>query len=622
MSYHATMKLRRQLDAVDVELAAADSSGARTALLPQVRMIRAQAAAVGIAEFAGVASLREGEIHLANGDVEVACDTLERAALALEATGATTMHTVALARWSEALLAGNDVVTALRVCAQGIALIERDRYKTSPPYLQASYLRRTIALYANGARAAHELGDPRALVWIELSKSRHLPGRRRSRVAAGPPDDTVVGERRELRDELAALSTKIDRYEARGRDTTGLRQKRRVRYDRLTTLDRREARPVAPEPQNVHDRLSSSQAVVSYYWLDADRLMITTITGTDIRSHVTKVPSDARQVLRDFADAVVGVPGALDGAVTRQGIMTAVRHLSPVLLPPEVLAGIKGADRLLVSPHRLLHTVPFGALTVEGVPLIRRASVTVIPNLTCLQLPHLPWRPTRALAVGAADCHVGVRRGDGEVAPPRTLPLAEPEARSVADIYRAAGVPADVLLGGKINEDELRRRCGDLGTSPTVLHLVMHGANVESDTPLESWLLLPHSRLDGIDLVQWRLDGCTVVLSACSAGQRAVGGRRMSELPGDDLFGLQTAFFDAGAHQVVGALWPVDGNVAAPLLQTFHEHMRDGATADVALQRAVVAFLDEANPFFMQPQYWAPFHLTALGMPTTLGGAS
>jgi CHAT domain-containing protein len=148
----------------------------------------------------------------------------------------------------------------------------------------------------------------------------------------------------------------------------------------------------------------------------------------------------------------------------------------------------------------------------------------------------------------------------------------------------------------------------------------VHGANVESDTPLESWLLLPHSRLDGIDLVRWRLDGCTVVLSACSAGQRAIGGRRMQELPGDDLFGLQTAFFDAGAHQVVAALWPVDGNAARTLLLAFHEQLRDGEPADVALQRATVTFLNEGDPFLNRSQYWAPFYLACLGMPTTLLG--
>jgi CHAT domain-containing protein len=149
--------------------------------------------------------------------------------------------------------------------------------------------------------------------------------------------------------------------------------------------------------------------------------------------------------------------------------------------------------------------------------------------------------------------------------------------------------------------------------------MAVHGANVVSDTPLESWLLLPHSRLDGIDLVRWRLDGGTVVLSACSAGQRAVWGRRMKDLPGDDLFGLQTAFFHAGAQQIVGALWPVYGNVAGPLLRIFHEHMRDGAPADIALQRAIVTFRD-TSPYKTR-QYWAPFYLTSLGRPTALGGA-
>lgn len=619
MSFHAPMKLRRALDAIDLELAAAGPDLASADLIARARMIHQEASAVGLEVFAAMATLREGEIHLASGAIDQACATLKRAATALGATTATDLHTVALARWSEALLASGDFASVLRVCANGIDLIERDRYKTSAPYLQASYLRPTITLYSNGVRAACELGDERALVWVELSKSRHLPGRRGLPVPANA--GATAQERFKLQDELTDLSDRIDQRAARGRDTTGLRQKRRVHYDRLVTLDRRHAGPVTPEPHRIPEQLAADQAVVSYYWLDPTRLMITTVTAADVHSRVAPVPAEALAALRQFAETVIGAPGALTSKVSSGDINATVAHLSPILLPPAVLKDIDGAERLLVSPHRLLHAVPFGALPVDGAPLIRHASVTVIPNLTCLQLAAPPRRSTRVLGVGAVDCHVQLAREDGALTTPKPLRLAEREAADVTEIYRAEGVPADTLLGDRIDEDELRRRCSDLKTSPTVLHLVLHGANVESDTPLESWLLLPHSRLDGIDLVRWRLDGCTVVLSACSAGQRAVGGRRMQELPGDDVFGLQAALFDAGAHQIVAALWPVDGNAAGALLRRFHQHLRDGAPADIALQRAVVTFLDEANRFLNRPQYWAPFYLTCLGIPTTLGGA-
>jgi hypothetical protein len=640
MSFHAPMKLRRELDRIDLETAAwaprvehpcqadeltarAPGPGRSADLLARVRAVREQAAAVGIPVIAAVATLREGEIHCVRGDIDAACAALQRAAAELEMTSATDLHTVALALWSDALLARGDVGSALGVCAEGIDLVERDRYKTTAPYLQASYLRRTIALYANGVRAAHELGDDRALIWMELSKSRYLPGQHRDPALAG-----TVRERAELEDQLTELSKKIDRLSGHGRDATELRHQRRVRYDRLMTLHRRDSRPTAPEPHHLVDRLASDQAVLSYYWLDPTRLMITSITTTGTRSHVVPVPADTLKTLCDFAEKVTGESGAMKSSLDNGDIRRVVARLSPVLLPPAVRDHVAYATRLLISPHRLLHALPFGALRVDGAPLIRSFSIAVVPNLTCLQLPAPPSRPTRVLAVGAVDCHVQLI-GEDDVTPeptrvtPKPLELAEDEASGIADLYRASGVPADTLLGDQIDEDELRRRCADPDTAPTVLHLAMHGANVVSDTPLESWLLLPHSRLDGIDLVRWRLDGGTVVLSACSAGQRAVRGRRMEELPGDDVFGLQTAFFDAGAHQIVGALWPVEGHVAGPLLRTFHEQMRDGACADIALQRAIVTFLDSLGPssYFYRPLYWAPFYLTSLGKPTRLGDA-
>lgn len=92
----------------------------------------------------------------------------------------------------------------------------------------------------------------------------------------------------------------------------------------------------------------------------------------------------------------------------------------------------------------------------------------------------------------------------------------------------------------------------------------------------------------------------------------------MQELPGDDLFGLQTAFFAAGARQVLGALWPVHDRVARSLTTAFHDELLSGAPADVALQRAVIAHLDTAGVLHRQVGYWAPFFLSCIGTPTAL----
>jgi CHAT domain-containing protein len=196
---------------------------------------------------------------------------------------------------------------------------------------------------------------------------------------------------------------------------------------------------------------------------------------------------------------------------------------------------------------------------------------------------------------------------------------AEEAAAEIARLYADGGYEAERLLGEQAREDAVRALLADPGSPPGCVHLTLHGASVESDTPLESWLLLARSRLDGIDLLEWRLAGATVVLSACSSGQRAIGARGMDELPGDDLLGLQAALFAAGARHVLGALWPVDLDIARGVTRRFHVRLLEGRPADVALRLALLGHLETADVRTRQSRCWAPFQLTSHGVPRSIG---
>jgi CHAT domain-containing protein len=102
------------------------------------------------------------------------------------------------------------------------------------------------------------------------------------------------------------------------------------------------------------------------------------------------------------------------------------------------------------------------------------------------------------------------------------------------------------LLGPEASENQLRQLAqnGKLSTF-THLYISTHGESVNSDNPMESYLVLHDSLLDGLEITNWQLNAELVVLSACCSGQRATTGRQMggqvSELPGDDLFGFVDA---------------------------------------------------------------------------------
>ncbi|MEZ4769687.1 MAG: CHAT domain-containing protein, partial [Caldilineales bacterium] len=105
-----------------------------------------------------------------------------------------------------------------------------------------------------------------------------------------------------------------------------------------------------------------------------------------------------------------------------------------------------------------------------------------------------------------------------------------------------------------------------------------------------------------------------VVMSACHAGKRAVAGRGMAELAGDDLFGLQGAFFSAGARAVIGALWKADDATAADLMHSLHAGLAAGLAPELALQAAVKSYLAGARGNRRRNLYfWAPYAVSVFG---------
>jgi CHAT domain-containing protein len=203
-------------------------------------------------------------------------------------------------------------------------------------------------------------------------------------------------------------------------------------------------------------------------------------------------------------------------------------------------------------------------------------------------------------------------------------------------VFRAEKLEAKTLRGEEATWaalDELGRS-GELGRYST-LHFVMHGANIRNDAPMQSHLTLRDGFLDGIEISNWNLHAELIVLSACCSGQRPFEGRSIrkmlpderlredgkvekeatsEELVGDELFGLQAAFFAAGARRIVSALWPVDDRVGPSLTRAFHFHrLKNPREPEVALQRSMIDFLKTAGAKDAMVYYWAPLFLSGLG---------
>jgi len=327
--------------------------------------------------------------------------------------------------------------------------------------------------------------------------------------------------------------------------------------------------------------LAPHEALVTWQspMLDPDEL--TPLTGwawVVTASNVRAVPMPSRASLTDQIDLFIG----LFAERSASEAVPAARLYGELVAP--LLDGLSGeVTDLVLVPDGPLHRLPFAALgEAGGAPLGARYAISRAPSANL----WLRWRqrersPAGVLAL-ADPAHPGL--GDGE-ALTRSLAWEElgslgslPHARDeVESLVRATGGVS--WVGESASEAALKvEDFTDVG----VLHFAAH-AVADARFPERSSILLAPGAATEDGLLQAReiadlsLPGRLVVLSACQSATGAV-------LPGEGVVGLSRSFFQAGAHGVIGSLWPLRDEEAAAFFSVYYEHLAAGASAAEALR--------------------------------------
>ncbi len=593
------------LDQVAVEDAALPAGAPRDILLRRVDELEAQARQIGSPDLVATALVRRVTALWSAGREEEALVAIEAGLEEAERTSPMGAA-VALLGFAARIQAGRNAWQAVdAACARGIEHVETHRARVSSPYLQSAYLAPRIELYSLGVRAALELGrTEEALDRADRSKCRAILGY--SRQTERPAGESATAFRRACQD--------VNTAAAAGAVPAELRLRRQMAWERLFLERARRGAGEIPEGvalEAVQETLAADEAILYYYWVGERELLIAVLGRETVRSEVRSLSAAERETVERFSHPpVADRRGAQDDEPFSLPEVLPIDDwlalLAPILLP--TADAFAGKRKLLVSPHRQLHMVPFHALPWDGGVLIRRFSLLLVPNLGSLLLRRARSEATTVVAIGveqgkAADVKIRLQ----------FLKEAEAEARDIARIYHERGLPVVLLTGETARESYLQGlvRAGAL-TSVGCLHIASHGSNVEEDSPMESCLFLNDGPLEGIEIADWRLNADLVVLSACYSGKRPVAGRGLRELPGDEMFGLQAAFFAAGVRSVLGALWPAGDRVAREVMTAFHRHRAGGAAPEDALRLAVLGFLDEGQGR-SKTFAWAPFFVVALG---------
>jgi CHAT domain-containing protein len=254
--------------------------------------------------------------------------------------------------------------------------------------------------------------------------------------------------------------------------------------------------------------------------------------------------------------------------------------------------------RLIIAPDGALHHLPFESLRVtpKSPPLVAKYEFVHVPSATLWR--H--WRTSARDASAGRLLTFADPAVEGGVDRFRRLPHARAESRAIERSVR----DSRALVGAAASEHALKT------TDPAsydVLHFAAHAVADETH-PERSAVLLASGDSNEDGWLQAReieglgLDGRIVVLSACETASGAVQS-------GEGVLSLARAFFEAGAHAVVGSRWPLRDADAAVLFDAFYRQLARGAS----LSEALKITQDEARAAGRPAAAWAGLVLLGNG---------
>jgi CHAT domain-containing protein len=258
-------------------------------------------------------------------------------------------------------------------------------------------------------------------------------------------------------------------------------------------------------------------------------------------------------------------------------------------------------DRLLVSPHGILHHLPFSGLYHSGY-LIERQPIGYIYSLSFLDLMTQRHgnRPLQSRELHPLV--MGNPLNGNLPAPP--LPGAEKEVQRVA--ARLNGMNRMGRANAYVRNEASEERCKKEIEKANLVHLATH-SKFDTNSAESSFILLSDGKgQDGLlhasEIYELPVTGGIelVVMSSCESGAVDVK-------PGDDPYGLNRAWFYIGAKRIVSTFWPIEDQAASRIIEAYYQNfLEKGHDFHESLQQAQVAMIRSGS------MSWIPFKIEGL----------
>lgn len=554
--------------------------------------------------------------------------TMREAQAIVEETRESTYGIYILDRMAKAYAYLGDWPTTLSIAASAIAVVEQYRNNVSGEFLQSSYLCSRKDLYSFAIFSAYMTNDFHRLVsFADLSKCRSVINKQESH------DIPHSAQAMKIRDEIELTSLKIrQKNTVSSKDLDMLRLKQRMLWDKFLIERSNSSTQRLSISLDIHALKSlvrMNDVIIYYYWISNQLFFIIIIDREHSFASLIRLSGSQRLDLEKFALNVTANLQQNSTKVSYRYVENIIRF-ADLLLPDSVRSFILQKTHLIISPHKLLHAVPFQLLPWhdgEHKYLIQKHAISYIPNLKSISVNHDEHDHARIICMGSNTYDLEEDHYD-------SLEYVEEELLAITSLYKASGKKALCYLGKDASVEAIKELFGGGDYEHTsIFHFAGHCSSVDNDNPMEACIVLNNGRLEGLSIASLNLSGALVILNGCHSSQRAIKKRSISrpdsditdvdsvpaysdDLPGDDIYGLQASFFAAGASAIVGCLWPVKDDVSFQVMHDFHANLIAGLDIPHALQHAIVKFLSSADLIHRHPYFWGSY------IAVTIGGVS
>lgn len=267
------------------------------------------------------------------------------------------------------------------------------------------------------------------------------------------------------------------------------------------------------------------------------------------------------------------------------------KELAKYLLEP--IASLLGSSKgLVIVPHGVLHYLSLAALPLDGEYVIDKYTLGYLESASLARFIGNKSKEDLSKANIIAF-------GNPSVGKEFDLPFAEREVDSIGRYF-----PAAKIYTGKL---ATKQTLLSQGTQGDILHIASHG-EFDEHSPGDSRLRLVGTKdrtgdVTVQEVLSLKMQAGLVALSACETGLGKISS-------GDEIVGLNRAFFLAGAHSIISSLWRISDVASAVAMKRFYRNLSEGDSISLSMRKAQLL----VRKYYPHPAYWAAYRVLGAGI--------